>query len=330
MKYVSNQEMTDPRINLAIEEYLLTAAPVKEPCLLFYINRPSVIIGKHQNTIEEINPRYVEEKEILVVRRLSGGGAVYHDLGNLNFSFISPDDGKSFANFKKFTEPVIRALHQMGVPAELSGRNDILVEGKKVSGNAQFAKQGRMISHGTLMFDVQLDEVVRALRVKEEKIVSKGIKSVRSRVTNLRGYLREDMTIQEFRERLLREIFAGESAIPEYHLTEDDWRHIHQISNQRYRRWEWNFGESPAFNLQREKRYPFGLIDIRLQVGEQGIIEECKIFGDFFSPGEIGELEEALRGVRYAHASLADALQHMDLAHYFPDLKREDFLDLLY
>src|SRR5690606_5825986 len=149
------------------------------------------------------------EKGIHVVRRLSGGGAVYHDLGNLNFSFITKDDGKSFANFRKFTEPVIQALHQLGVAAELSGRNDSLVDGKKISGNAQFSSRGRLFSHGTLMFDVQLESVAKALHVKADKIASKGIKSVRSRVANIIDYLDQPMTIMQFRQFLLEHIFAG-------------------------------------------------------------------------------------------------------------------------
>ena len=189
MLFVDNKGITDPRMNLAIEEYILRHLDINQTYLLFYINEPSIIIGKNQNTLEEINTDFVEKNGIHVVRRLSGGGAVYHDLGNLNFSFITKDDGESFHNFKKFTEPVIRALRSMGVPAELSGRNDILVQGRKISGNAQFATKGRMFSHGTLMFDSNIDNVVAALNVKKDKIESKGIKSIRSRVANIAEFL---------------------------------------------------------------------------------------------------------------------------------------------
>lgn len=186
MYFVDNKGITDPRINLAIEEYLLKTMDVDQnPFLLFYINEPSIIIGKNQNTAEEINTDYVDSNGIHVVRRLSGGGAVYHDHGNLNFSFITKDDGNSFRDFRKFTEPVVKALQDMGVNAELSGRNDLLAEGRKISGNAQFATRGRMFSHGTLLFDTKMDEVVSALKVNKEKIESKGIKSIRSRVANI-------------------------------------------------------------------------------------------------------------------------------------------------
>ena len=183
MYFIDNKGITDPHINLAIEEYVLKNMDIdKDSFLLFYINEPSIIVGKNQNTIEEIDTEYVEANGIHVVRRLSGGGAVYHDLGNLNYSFLTKDDGESFRNFKKVTEPVVQALAEMGVEAELLGRNDILVEGRKVSGNAQFSTNGRMFSHGTLMFDTEIERVVSALKVRKDKIESKGIKSIRSRV----------------------------------------------------------------------------------------------------------------------------------------------------
>src|SRR4051794_2619557 len=207
MLFIDNKGITDPRINLAIEEYALKNLDINETYLLFYINEPSIIIGKNQNTVEEINTEYVEGNGIHIVRRLSGGGAVYHDLGNLNFSFITKDDGESFHNFKKFTEPVVAALHKLGVNAELSGRNDIVVEGRKISGNAMFSTRGRMFSHGTLMLDSEIDAVVSALKVKKEKIESKGIKSVRSRVANISEFLETKVSMEEFRSLLLKYIF---------------------------------------------------------------------------------------------------------------------------
>lgn len=175
MLFIDNNGITDPQINLAIEEYALNHLDINETYLLFYINQPSIIIGRNQNTIEEINTEYVDKNNIIVVRRLSGGGAVYHDLGNLNFSFITKDDGESFHNFLKFTEPVIEALQKLGVNAELSGRNDIQVGGRKISGNAQFSTKGRMFSHGTLMLDSEIENVVSALKVKKTKLNQKAL-----------------------------------------------------------------------------------------------------------------------------------------------------------
>ena len=230
MLFIDNKGITDPQINLAIEEYVLKNLGTDDSYLLFYINEPSIIIGKNQNTIEEINTEYVESNNIKVVRRLSGGGAVYHDLGNLNFSFITKDDGDSFHNFRKFTEPVVEALKKMGVQAELSGRNDLEVEGRKISGNAQFSTKGKMFSHGTLLFNSEMEHVASALKVRKDKIESKGIKSVRSRVANISEFLSEPMTIEEFRTEILKNIFDGAVEIPEYVLTEEDWKQIHELS----------------------------------------------------------------------------------------------------
>ena len=330
MIFVDNKGIHDPRINLAIEEYLLKTMDVeKEPVLLFYINQPSIIIGKNQNTIEEINTDYVEDNGIIVVRRLSGGGAVYHDLGNLNFSFITNDDGDSFMNYKKFTQPVVDALAKMGVNAELSGRNDILAEGRKVSGNAQFSTKGRMFSHGTLMFDTEIDAVVSALKVKKDKIESKGIKSIRSRVANISEFLKEQMTVEEFRLEILKSIFDGEENIRYYELTEEDWANIHKLSEERYQTWEWNFGKSPRFNIQKTHRFPTGGIDIRLEVNH-GVMEEVHIFGDFFGVGDMADIEQRLVGTNYDRAAIAKALADINIPTYFGGISTEDFLQLIY
>ncbi|AXI27510.1 lipoate--protein ligase [Priestia megaterium] len=329
MLFIDNQKNYDPRINLAIEEYALKHLDINETYLLFYINEPSIIIGKNQNTIEEINTKYVEDQHIHVVRRLSGGGAVYHDKGNLNFSFITKDDGNSFHNFKKFTEPVVEALKKLGVNAELSGRNDLMAEGRKISGNAQFSTKGRMFSHGTLLFDSEIENVVSALKVKKDKIESKGIKSIRNRVANISEFLEQKVTVEEFREMLLRYIFDGEENITEYKLTEKDWETIHQISKERYQSWDWNYGKSPKFNLQHSHRFPVGQIDVRLEVNK-GKIDACTIYGDFFGVGDVQEVQEKLTGVRYEKASIEQALEDIDIPHYFGNITKEEFVELIY
>jgi lipoate---protein ligase len=329
MLFVDNKGINDPRINLAIEEHILRNLDINETYLLFYINEPSIIIGKNQNTVEEINTEYVEGNGVKVVRRLSGGGAVYHDLGNLNFSFITKDDGNSFHNFAKFTEPVIKALAKLGVNAELSGRNDILVDGKKISGNAQFSTKGRMFSHGTLMLNLNLDHVVASLRVKKDKIESKGIKSVRSRVANIIDYLAEPISIEDFRSLLLTHIFEDSGEVQEYVLTEEDWKTIHEISEQRYQNWDWNYGNSPKFNLQNSHRFPIGSIDIRLEVNK-GVIENCKIYGDFFGVGDVNEIEEKLIGIRYERSEIEQALGDVDVKYYFGKVTKEEIINLIY
>ena len=331
MKFIDNKGITDPMINLAIEEYILENFGGKDTYLLFYVNSPSIIIGRNQNTIEEINTDYVEKNNIKVVRRLSGGGAVYHDEENLNFSFITKDDGESFQNFKKFTQPIVDALNKKGVPAELQGRNDIAVHGRKISGNAMFAKNGRMFSHGTLMLKSKIDELTKALKPKKIKIESKGIKSVRSRVANINEFLEEKLTIDEFKEMILKHVFDVDDVkdVPQYVLTEEDWENIHEISRNRYQKWEWNYGKSPAFNIQETYKFPAGLVDVRLNV-KKGIIEDCKIYGDFFGIGDIEDLENKLIGLRHDRKAIEEALEDFPVSHYLGKISKEDFINLLY
>jgi len=330
MHFIDNKGITDPRINLAIEEYLLRTMDIdKDSYLLFYINEPSIIIGKNQNTIEEIDTDFVDVNGIHVIRRLSGGGAVYHDLGNLNFSFITKDDGDSFRNFKKFTEPVVEALAKMGVKAELLGRNDILIDGRKVSGNAQFSIQGRMFSHGTLMFDTEIDQVVSALKVRKDKIESKGIKSIRSRVANISEFLAEPMTIEQFRLEILKSVFEGEENIKYRELNETDWENIRALSKERYGNWEWNYGKSPKFNMQHTHRFPVGGIDVHLQV-DKGEIKDIMIFGDFFGVGEVEVISEKLKGIKYNREAIEQALDGIDIPTYLGGITQEEFVQLIY
>ena len=331
MIFVDNEHITDPRINLAIEEHLLRKAEITEDVLLFYINEPSIIIGRNQNTLEEINHEYVEAHEIHVVRRLSGGGAVYHDLGNLNFSFITNNSGNNFHNFQKFTAPVIDVLRGMGVPAELSGRNDILVDGRKISGNAQYSTSARMYHHGTLLFNSRLADVGEALNVKIGKITSKGIKSVRSRVANITEFLPQDngMTVETFREKILRGVFEGANEIPQYHLTDEDWSAIQKLTKERYANWDWNFGKSPDFNLRKTHRFPIGEIDVCIDI-EKGNIQALKIYGDFLGQGDIGEVEKQLVGVRFDRKNLEKALKAIDVSYYFGGLTNAEFVEFLY
>ncbi|KQL46015.1 lipoate--protein ligase [Brevibacillus choshinensis] len=329
MKFIDNQGITDPQINLAIEEYALKQLPDSDDYLLFYINEPSIIIGKNQNTIEEINADYVAENNIHIVRRLSGGGAVYHDLGNLNFSFITNDDGQSFHNFRKFTEPVVQALKELGVEAELTGRNDIQVGERKISGNAQYSTKGRMYSHGTLLFASEMEHVVSALKVNAEKIKSKGIKSIRSRVANITEFLDKDMTIEEFRLAILHSIFGG-GEVEEYELTKEDWAKINELSRERYQKWDWNYGKSPKSNFRASKRFEsIGTIEVQLDI-EKGRIKEAKIYGDFFGVRDVSELETKLHDLPYDRQEVTNDLADVHMQEFFGNLDREAFVSLLF
>ncbi|EHJ09207.1 lipoate--protein ligase [Staphylococcus simiae] len=327
MKFISNNNITDPTLNLAMEEYVLKNLPSEESYFLFYINRPSIIVGKNQNTIEEVNKAYIDKHHIDVVRRISGGGAVYHDTGNLNFSFITDDDGNSFHNFKKFTQPIVQALQTLGVNAELTGRNDIQVGQAKISGNAMVKVKNRMFSHGTLMLNSDLDEVQNALKVNPAKIKSKGIKSVRKRVANIEEFLAEPIDIEEFKAIILKTIF-GENEVEEYILTDEDWANIEALSNEKYRTWDWNYGKNPKYNFEREEKFDKGFVQIKFDV-KRGKIEHAKIFGDFFGVGDVTDLENALVGCLHDFEHIEEALAEYDLYHYFGDIDRHELIRLM-
>ncbi|MGV2876321.1 lipoate--protein ligase [Macrococcus capreoli] len=326
MKFIHNNNITDPTINLAMEEYVLKYLPKDDSYFLFYVNEPSIIIGKNQNTFAEINQSYVDEQNIHVVRRISGGGAVYHDLGNLNFSFVTKADDDSFHNFKKFTTPIVEALNQLGVKAEMTGRNDLQVGERKISGNAMFQSGDRMFSHGTLMLNSDIDEVVKSLTVNEKKLITKGIKSIRSRVANIQEFLDKPMTMEVFKQTLLQSIFKGE--IETYELQADDWAKIEQISREKYRNFEWNYGKNPKYNYEVKQKFPGGMLELKINV-TKGLMEDVKIYGDFFGVGEVTEVEQMLIGLPHSQDAVKRALETIDFAHYFGRVTEEEFLSLV-
>jgi len=326
MLLIDNKNITDPTINLALEEYCVRNLDMKNDYLLFYINAPSVIIGKHQNTIEEINPEYIKEKGIHVVRRISGGGAVYHDEGNLNFSFMTKHTHESIHNFRLFTGPVIKVLTELGINAELNGRNDITVSERKISGNAQFTDTKSMFSHGTLLFDTKLEDVVNALNVKQEKIESKGVKSVRSRVANISEFLSRKISMDEFKKNIIESVFTGREDDFVFQLSDMQWDDVMRLSESKYRSWDWNYGRSPEFDLRKTRRFSFGQIDFRINV-KDGIITEVRIYGDFLGHGELSDIEDILTGVKFEEESIRYALKDFDLKNYFGDITVEEMAE---
>lgn len=326
MKYIKTNYPTPPA-NMAMEELIINHLP-EDDYLTFYIHDPSIIIGRHQNTIEEINEEYVRDKGIHIQRRLSGGGAVYHDHGNLNFSFIVRGTREDVNRFDVLTKPVIRTLEKLGVKAELSGRNDILIDGKKFSGNAQYFHNGRLLQHGTIMLNSDMSELSRALKVKEIKIQSKGVKSVRSRVTNIIEYLEDkSITIQAFKD-LLIETINEIYPLEEYVLTAEEQAIHDRLVREKFSTWEWNYGQSPKFNISKMEKFPFGIVDARIDV-QKGIISNIRIFGDFFVREEIETLEDALKGVKYDRTEILKALENVNIQDYFNNMTPEEFADFL-
>lgn len=326
----------DIRTNLATEQYLMKSGKLEAPFMLFYIERPCIIVGRNQNTLEEIDQKYCEEHQITITRRLSGGGAMYQDLGNLCFSFVVSAKDQKFGDFKTLVNPVVKALHAMGATgAKVTGRNDIVIEGKKFSGNAMYTKGDKTFSHGTLMFDVDTEAVTNALKVPKDKIESKGIKSVRSRVTNIKPYLApkyQELDTYAFRDELIKHIWGvaslKEAQAFEYHLDEADQAAIKQLEQELYKNWDWVYGRSPKFTVQKRKRFTGGTLDARYFI-EHGKITFCKIYGDFFGKGDVSDVEQALVGCKYTPKALQAALATFDLEHYFAGIDQKQVRELL-
>ena len=387
MLYIENN-CNDPSYNLALEEYIFREMDIDEPVLLLWQNGPSVILGRYQNAIEEVDMDYLQEHDVSLVRRSTGGGAVYHDLGNLNFSFIVPRDldlsvlfGRSETGSEDpcvfssgspaetdgsggiaevFSIPVINALASLGIDAERSGRNDLLVNGSKFSGCAEQRSAKRILHHGTLMFDVDMDAVAAALRVKPGKFKSKSVKSVRSRVINLKPLLDEarqsikppaeatsppsveltdpgsgELTVSGFRELLL-DWFRREYDIRDIALTDDQLNRVRVIRDEKYGNDRWNLGRSPKADITRGGFFYCGQIEFHFSI-DQYIIRSVTITGDFFSrstgsdsdPNSIAGLERSLRGIPYERSALYNVLARADLESLFGDITCKELVDAI-
>ena len=329
MGFYIESNSNDPHYNLALEQYVFDNLDQSNEYIMLWQNDNSVIVGRNQNTIAEVNSAFVKEKNINVVRRLSGGGAVYHDLGNINFTFIR-DSKINEIIFGDFCEPVLQVLNDFGVSAEFSGRNDLTIDGKKISGNAQYIKKGRVMHHGTLLYDSNLEMVQNALNAPDDKLQSKGIKSIKNRVTNIRPFMKNDMSANEFMAALRDKLFTAYNLKP-YFLTENDNIEIEKIKDNIYSKWSWNYGASLPFNIRKCRRIEgCGTIEILIDVEKEGKIKNITFYGDFFGNSKQEMLAKKLTGCNYELEEIKKAIQNEDITAIFHGLDEEKFLSLLF
>ena len=316
----------DPAYNLAFEEFILCNR-VEHDYLLLWQNHNTVVIGRNQNTAEEINQPFIRRHRINVVRRTTGGGAVYHDLGNLNYSFITVASDAESISMDRFTLPVVNALRGLGLDAEASGRNDILVSGRKVSGTAQRLYRDRLLHHGTLLFDSDSAMIAGALRADPEKFRSKSTKSVRSRVGNIRSFLATDMTLEQFWDYLKG--CLCENGFETGRMDERELSRIRGLKREKYDTWEWNYGKSPSYDMTSRRRWPGGGLEVRAQI-EDGRICAIVFYGDFLSLRPLEDITSALEGCPMRREAVAAALDGFALNEYFGGISRQELLDTIF
>ncbi|CEA03922.1 Lipoate-protein ligase LplJ [Jeotgalicoccus saudimassiliensis] len=332
--YRNGEYITDGAYALAMQVYVQDNIFLDEGIIFPYYCKPKVEIGRFQNAVSEVNQDYLEDNDILLVRRDTGGGAILVDDGAVNVCFLVPEDTGVYGDYKKMYAPVIKALNNLGITnVEQSGRNDLVIDGKKVSGGAMTMSNGRVYGGFSLLLDINVEAMVAVLNPNRKKIESKGIKSVQSRVTTLREHLApgyKDVTTEEFKDLIIQQLLSIDDVkdAKRYELTDEDWKQIDKLVEEKYKNWDWNYGKSPRYSYNRDGRLSAGTVDISLEI-EGGRIDKCSIFGDFFGQGNINEVEDALKGTRVVKEDLLDALKPLDLDHYFGKLEASELTDLI-
>ena len=325
MRYIKNPS-TNPYYNMAFDEYCLESLSIDEPVFFLWQNRPAVIVGFNQEVNTEVNLDYLKENGIDLVRRVTGGGAVYHDLGNLNYTIVGRSEDLE-RDYPEYASIMAKALQSLGVPATLSGRNDILVEGRKVSGFAKRVCKNRLMVHGTLMYNVDVDVLTKVLNPSNTKLQSKGIASVRSRVANLCEYLPNIPDIQTFSKQL-EEILSHHYQDTEYQLSEEDLANIQLLTDQKFATWEWNYGRSPKATLTHSARLACGTVEIHLTLAENRI-SSCRFGGDFLGNLPATDLESALIEVIYDTENIQKRLSSFTISDYFDGVAMEELIKLI-
>lgn len=314
----------DPYFNFGAEYYFCRFRPKDEMVFLLWRTEPTLMLGKYQNLYEEINLEAAKDSGVHIVRRLSGGGTIYTDLGGWQFSFIDPE-GTEEIDFKKYTDLVLQALEAMSIEVEFSGRNDLLIGGKKFSGNAQFQLNGYTVHHGSLLFDSDLDAMTRFSRVRPEKIRSKSIKSVRSRVTNLKDLLGVPMTVEDFGEAFIQRLVGNRRG----GLTESEILEIEVLAQEHFRKEDRIYGQSPAFSLTNGHRFAGGRLDLQIEV-KKGLIEDLQFTGDFFATDGVNDLKSLFIGLPYRKEVLLQALAGYRDRMYFYRISLEEIINLMF
>jgi len=320
-------ESTDPYFNIATDEYILKY--LKEDCFMLWRNDNAIIVGKYQNTLSEINYDYVKANNIAVVRRISGGGAVYHDLGNLNFSFVKAGEDSNLTDFKKFTQPIVDVIQSLGVDARFEGKNDLMIDGKKFSGNAAHIYRNRILHHGTILFASEMRNVSEALKINPVKYQDKAVKSVPKRVTNISEHLKTPLSLEEFTKKLMDHVIAIYPDSKLYTFTEEDIKIIKQLRDEKYTTYAWNYGKSPDYSFKKAIRTKGGLLEMNLET-KNGFIENVKIFGDFFSEKGIDEIEEALQNIKHEESAIRTALSKFDIQKHFSNISLDDLIEAMF